>query len=116
MKIFRESFEAKEKCNLGCEHHVMYSEVIEVEEVASELRQQWYGDVDCGKMLVRWYADAEGTIYFQGADWSGPSHYLSTETEEVGIARRPWGHEVRKDIEGNLLDYSGEVIDGIGTN
>lgn len=111
MKIFRESYEAKEKCNLGCEHHVMYSEVIEVEEVARELRQQWYGSIDCGKITVIWYADAEGTIYIRDGDWSGTSMYLSTEEEEVGLSVRPWGHEVRKDLDGNLLDYWGEVVD-----
>lgn len=112
MKIFRESYEATETCNLGCEHHVTYSEVIEAEEVARDTRKVQSDANRWDNVTFLWYADSMGNVYFRGGDWSGTSMYLSTEEEEVGISVRPWGHEVRKDLDGNLLDYWGEVIEG----
>lgn len=111
MKIFRDSHAAREKCNMGCEHHVNYNQVIEVEEVALEVRKVQSATNRWDNVVFIRYADAEGTIYYRDGDWSGSSPFLYTETEEIGLAVRPFGFEVRKDLDGNFLDYSGEIMD-----
>lgn len=112
MKIFRESYQNKEKCSFGREHNVTYNEVKEVTEVGRESIDQFYGDAYVGKVPQIWYADSDGVIYHREATWDGTSSFLTGDDGSEFWCVRPHGTwDVAKDLESNVLDVWGEPID-----
>lgn len=110
MKIFVKVAGGNEKCNLDCDHRVDYYRVEEVTEVGvGEPYDVYYGAQFVSTGRRRWYADSSGVIYIRTPHWDGPDTVKNDLGESCYL--RPSG-AVCKDLDGNVLDMWGEVIEG----
>jgi hypothetical protein len=115
MKLFRDVREERRTCNLGCTHTVTVNAIVEVEESYSVMKDNYYGPTYVGRWPERWYADADGNMYFQEATWDGPSSVFVLESStarpsEVFFIRRPYKRDAAMDTNGNYLDSEGNVL------